>query len=210
VTTPAERARRWLQLVPALPPEAPAQFEALLDELERWNRKIKLTSPGSREEWGWRLIDDSLLLVPHLKGSSLIDVGSGAGIPGLPLAIARPELKVSTVEPIAKKVAFTRSFLAQHPALQVRAFTGRAEGHPGEPWGQAATVVSRAFTAPVDWVRVGAPLVAPGGRLLVTLGAGTGEEADAVARSLGLELGGTWAGKLGPVQRALRWYERPA
>ncbi len=207
--TTAERADRWRAVVPDLAAEAPALFEDFLDEIERWNRRIKLTAPGSRSELATRLIDDTLLLLPHVIGPSVIDVGSGPGVPGLPLAIARPGLEVRTVEAIAKKVAFTRAYLARQPSLQVRPFQGRAEGRPGEPWGTASTVVSRAFTSPREWIRIGAPLVAPGGRLIVTLGAGTGADADTVAVEHGLVYGGYWAGECGGIPRALRWYDRP-
>lgn len=210
MTTPAARAERWRSLHPPLPEGAPAVLEDLLCELERWNRRIKLTAPGSRAELAVRLIDDSLLLAAHVVGHTLVDVGSGPGIPGLPLAIALPAVEIRTVEPIAKKVAFTRAFLARHPTLRVHAFHGRAEGKPSEPWAPADTVLSRAFTAPEAWVKAGAPLVAPGGRLLVTLGAGTGEEADPVARSLGLVPAGLWIGRLGDAPRAIRRYDRPA
>jgi 16S rRNA (guanine527-N7)-methyltransferase len=208
MSTAQDRANRWRKLVPDLPAEAPARFEDLLEELGRWNKKIKLTAPGSHDDLALRLIDDTLLLIPHLVGPTVTDVGSGPGIPGLPIAIARPELEVQTVEAIAKKVAFTRAFLAKHPALRVRPYQGRAEGQANEAWGQASTVLSRAFTAPIEWVKIGAPLVAPGGRLLVTLGAGTGVEADEVAASFGLKLGGSWSGHVGGVPRALRWYDR--
>ena len=206
--TAADRAARWRRLVPALPEGAPAVLEDLVAELGRWNRRIKLTAPGSHEELCRRLVDDGLQLVPFVRGETLIDVGSGPGIPALVLAAALPRLEVRSVEAISKKVAFTRSFLARHPALKVKPFTGRAEGRADEPWGQADTVVSRAFRAPVDWVRTGAPLVAPGGRLLVTLGTGSGEEADPVAQALGLAPKGSWKGSLFGVPRALRWYER--
>jgi 16S rRNA (guanine527-N7)-methyltransferase len=208
MSTPAENAARWQRLWPALPAQAPAQLEDLLDELERWNRKIKLTAPAPRAELALRIIDDSLLLLPHLVGETVIDVGSGPGIPGLVLAIARPELEVRTVEAIAKKVAFTRAFLGRHPALRVRPFQGRAEGREGEPWGTASTVLSRAFAAPTTWIPIGAPLVAHGGRLMVTLGSTQGEEGDAVAETHGLRLGGSWSGSVGGVPRALRWYDR--
>jgi 16S rRNA (guanine527-N7)-methyltransferase len=215
VTTPALRAARWRALDPALPAAAPAAFEDLLDELERWNSHIKLTAPAPRPELAVRVIDDSLLLLPHLVGTTVIDVGTGPGLPALPLAIARPLLEVRSVEAIAKKVAFTRAFLGRHPALRVRPFQGRAEvrvatGGPPERWGTADTVVSRAFAAPATWIPIGAPLVAPGGRLLVTLGAGSGEEGDAVAVRLGLVPGGSWSGLLAGVRRAIRWYDRPA
>jgi 16S rRNA (guanine527-N7)-methyltransferase len=208
MTTPALRAARWAALVPDLPPEAPAQFEDLLDELERWNRRIKLTSPASREDLALRIVDDSLALVPFLRGPVVIDIGSGPGVPGLLLAIARPALEVRTVEAIGKKVAFTRAFLARHPALRVRPFTGRAAGAADEPWAPGDTVLSRALTAPAAWIPLGAPLMRPGGRLLVTLGSGTGEEADPVAGQYGLVPAGSWTGNVGAVRRAVRCYER--
>lgn len=207
MTTPAARAARWQALVPDLPPGAPALFEDFLGELARWNRRIKLTSPAPLDELARRIVDDALLLVPHLRGRTVVDVGSGPGVPGVLLAIAVPGLEVRTVEAIAKKVAFTRAFLARHPALAVRPFHGRAEGRSGEPWAPADTVVSRAFTAPEAWVRVAAPLVAPKGRIIVTLGAGSGEEADPVARSLGFEPAGAWVGRVGEARRALRFYD---
>lgn len=207
--TASDRARRWQALWPALPPEAPAILEDLVEELGRWNRRIKLTAPGTHEQLARRLVDDGLQLVAHVKGRTLIDVGTGPGIPALVLAAALPHLEVRCVEAISKKVAFTRAFITRHPSLRVKPFTGRAEGRADEPWGVADTVVSRAFRAPEAWVRTGAPLVAPGGRLLVTLAASSGEEADPIARSLGLEVGGSWRVELDGVPRGLRWYERP-
>lgn len=155
-------------------------------------------------------MDDSLVLLPCLKGPVVLDVGSGPGVPGLPIAICREAWEVRTVEPIAKKVAFTRAFLARHPALRVRPFQGRAAGRADEPWAPATCVVSRALTAPAEWVRLGAPLVSPGGRLVVTLGTGTGADADEEAARHGLLLAGQWAGHIGEAPRALRWYDRPA
>lgn len=206
----ATRAARWKALVKELPEEAPAILEDLVSQLGHWNKRIKLTAPGTDEELARRLVDDGLQLVAFIKGNTLIDVGSGPGIPALVLAAALPHLEVRSVEPISKKVAFTRSFLSRHPSLaaRVKPFTGRAEGRADERWGQAETVVSRAFTAPEAWVKIGAPLVGEGGRLIVTLANGTGEEADPVARTLGLEYAGQWRGDLFGVPRAVRWYER--
>lgn len=211
MSSAAEKRRaRWQAAVPGLPEDAPGILEDLVSQLQHWNKRIKLTAPGSDEQLARRLVDDGLQLVPFIKGDTLIDVGSGPGIPALVLAAALPRLRVRSVEPISKKVAFTRAFLSRHPSLasRVKPFTGRAEGGNNEPWGRASCVVSRAFTAPEPWVRIGGPLVAEGGRLIVTLGVGTGEEADATARALGLEHAGHWRGELFGVPRALRWYDR--
>jgi 16S rRNA (guanine527-N7)-methyltransferase len=206
--TAAARAERWQALAPELPPDAPARLEDLLDEIIRWNQRIRLTAPASRDELAFRIVDDSLALLPFVVGSVLIDIGSGPGVPALPIAIARPGLQVRTVEAIAKKVAFTRAFLARHSDLRVQPFHGRAAGKSTEPWAPGDTVVSRALTAPTEWIPLGAPLVREGGRLLVTLGAGTGEEGDAPARELGLHLGGFQSVATGEAKRGLRWYQR--
>ncbi len=209
MTERAQRAERWRALAGDLPPAAPDLFEDLLDELARWNRHVHLTAPAAPDALAVRIVDDSLLLLPHLRGETALDIGSGPGIPGLVLAIARPGLAVRTVEATGKKVAFTRAFLARHPALPVQAFQGRAEGKAAEPWGVASTVVSRAFARPEQWIPIGAPRVAPGGRLVVTLGARGGEEGDASATRHGLMLAGAWTGQLAGARRAFRLYERP-
>ncbi len=192
-----------------MPADAPALFEELLAEIERWNRRIRLTSPASRDDLALRLIDDSLVLVPLLTGSTVVDVGSGPGIPGLPIAIARRDVEIRTVEAVGKKVAFTRAFLGSHPDLRVRPFHGRAEGRSDEPWAPGDTVVSRALSNPSAWIPLGAPLVAPGGRLLVTLGVSDGTVGDAVAQAHGLRFGGLWSGDVGGAARKVRWYEKP-
>lgn len=208
-----ERYRRWEALVPGLRGDQAARLEDLVDEIQRWNRRIRLTADADREALVLRLIDDSLLLASHVRGTSLLDVGSGPGVPALPLAIALPHLDVRTVEPISKKVAFTRAFLARHPDLRVRPFIGRVEpGVPG-PWGTADTVVSRAFKSADQWIPVGAPLVNPGGRLLVTTGIDpVGPDRvriEEVASEAGLVPAGSWSGRLGNVSRAILRFDRP-
>lgn len=206
--------RRWEALVPGLGERQAEELEDLVDEITRWNRRIRLTAPAARETLVLRLVDDSLLLAPHVKGSSLLDVGTGPGIPALPLAIVLPHLEVRTVEPIGKKVAFTRAFLARHPNLRVVPFIGRVEPNsPGE-WGTADTVVSRAFTAAESWIPLGAPLVNPGGRLLVTTGVEPQgdelEKIEGIAREYGLVPDGTWSGTLADVSRTVLRFDKPA
>lgn len=207
-----KRHRRWEALVPGLMKSQSAQLEDLLDEIMRWNRRIRLTSDADRETLALRLVDDSLLLAPHLKGASLLDVGSGPGIPALPLSIALPHLDVRTVEPIAKKVAFTRAFLSRHPDLRVRPYIGRVEPGVQGPWGVADSVVSRAFTAAERWIELGSLLVKPGGRLLVTTGiepvGDARERIEEVAREQGLLPAGQWSGKLGDVTRSILLFDK--
>src|SRR5205814_1596661 len=80
---------------------------------------------------------DSLAVVPVLPAGSLLDAGSGAGFPGIPAAIAKPELDVALVDSVQKKVAFLKSALAELRLPRVRACAVRLEGNPskeGLPW----------------------------------------------------------------------------
>ena len=80
------------------------RFEALLDELERWNRKINLTAVRERNAMRQLHIEDSLTARPLLYGEQILDVGTGAGFPGLPLAIAEPERVFTLLDSNNKKI----------------------------------------------------------------------------------------------------------
>src|SRR6266542_3309231 len=89
-----------------LPPDAPALLERYADRLLVWNRKVNLTSITAPAEVAEKHLLDSLLLLGAVAGSrTLLDVGSGAGLPGVPLAIARRELAVTCCDSVGKKVA---------------------------------------------------------------------------------------------------------
>jgi 16S rRNA (guanine527-N7)-methyltransferase len=102
-----ERGARALNL--DLTPEQINQFLAYLDLLLKWNRKMNLTALRTPAEIISRHFLDSLLLLPHLpQNARLLDIGSGAGFPGLPLKIARPGLTIDLVEATAKKASFLK------------------------------------------------------------------------------------------------------
>jgi 16S rRNA (guanine527-N7)-methyltransferase len=102
-----ERGTRFLGLT--LSPEQIEQFLAYLDLLLKWNRRMNLTALRTPAEIISRHFLDSLLLLPHLPETGrLLDIGSGAGFPGLPLKIARPGLTIDLVEATAKKVSFLK------------------------------------------------------------------------------------------------------
>lgn len=106
----ASRLRRGLEAHGlSLPEERLERLLLYLDELLRWNRRVNLTSitqAGQAEE---KHLIDSLTLLPLLgEGKSLLDIGSGAGLPALPLKIARPELDVVSVDSVQKKILFQR------------------------------------------------------------------------------------------------------
>jgi 16S rRNA (guanine527-N7)-methyltransferase len=123
--------------------------------------------------------------------ATLLDIGSGAGLPGIPLAIALPSLQVTCCDTVAKKVAFVKAVVAELD-LRVRGAPVRAAGDPGrEGLPVAEVVVSRAFAEPARFLPLAARYLAPGGRVLVTLGREVDEEA---LRQAGAESGLALAG----------------
>lgn len=153
--------------------------------LLRWNRSINLTAITDPAEVLEKHVLDSLALAPFVPRGTLLDAGTGAGFPGLPLKIVRPDLEVLLVDSVQKKVAFLKSVLAELrlPGVQARAL--RLGGKPAEeglPRFQAA--VARAFAAPEPWLELAAPYVLPGGYVVCMLG--PRDEAPASAAELTL------------------------
>lgn len=148
------------------------------DRLLAWNRKVNLTAITDPAELAEKHLVDSLALVPEVRGAAtLLDIGSGAGLPGIPLAIALPSLSVTCCDAVAKKVAFVKAVSAELD-LQVRGVAARAGGDPErEGLPLAEVVVSRAFAEPVRWLPLARHYLAPGGRVLATLGREADEEA---------------------------------
>src|SRR5689334_20580660 len=102
-----------LQSLGAAPPEhAAGQIAVWLDLLATWNAKIDLTAARTSEELVDLMLADAVVVSRHEPpGASVVDVGSGAGGPGLALGILRPDLHLSLVEPLAKRVSFLRTVL---------------------------------------------------------------------------------------------------
>lgn len=104
------------------------RLQAFLDELSLWNRRMNLTGLQSRERIVVELIADSLVPVPHLPpAATLLDVGSGAGLPGIPIKIVRPDIRVDLLEPSAKRTAFLRQAVRLLALSGVRVLRGRIE-----------------------------------------------------------------------------------
>ncbi len=129
-----------------------------------WNTRVNLTAIREMQGVVDRHLIDSLAVAPHLVPGTLVDVGTGAGFPGLPLALVRPDLEVTLLESIHKKTAFVRS-AARALDLQATITTARLEDW-SRTAARAQNAVSRATFAPLEWIRRGAPLVAPGGVLV--------------------------------------------
>ncbi len=169
-----------------VPPDALPRLERFADRLLAWNRKVNLTRITGPAEVAEKHLVDALLLLPAIAGArTLLDVGSGAGIPAVPLACVRRDLEVTCCDSVAKKVAFVKAVSAELD-LRVRAVAVRAGGEPErEGLPRADAVVSRALAEPEAWVPLGARYLAEGGVLLGMLGreADRARLADVGARS---------------------------
>jgi len=157
------------------------------DRLLAWNRKLNLTAVTDPVELAEKHLIDSLALLPEVAGArTLLDLGSGAGLPGIPLAVARPDLEVTCCDAVAKKVAFVKAVAAEL-GLRVRGVARRAEGDPvKEGLPRADVVVSRALAEPERWLPLARAYLAEGGRVLAALGR---EVDEAALRRAGAEAG---------------------
>jgi 16S rRNA (guanine527-N7)-methyltransferase len=162
-----------------LPVPAPALdlLERYADRLLAWNRKVNLTTITDPAEVAEKHLLDSLLLLPYLGGAkTLLDVGSGAGLPGVPVACVLPDLDVTCCDSVAKKVAFVKSVSAEL-GVRVRALAARADGDPDrERLPRADAVVSRALADPDRWAPLGAAYLSEGGTLFAMLGRDADDE----------------------------------
>jgi 16S rRNA (guanine527-N7)-methyltransferase len=176
----------------ALQVDASEMLERYADRLLAWNRKVNLTAITDPEELAEKHLVDSLSLLPDVTGAAtLLDVGSGAGLPGIPLAIALPSLDVTCCDSVAKKIVFVKAVAAEL-GLRVRGVAARAGGDPEiEGLPRAEVVVSRAFADPERWLPLAARYLAPGGKVLVTLGS---EADEAGLRRAGAAAGLTLSG----------------
>ena len=144
---------------------------AFLALLEKWNRVYNLTAIRAREDMLTHHLFDSLVLAPHLDRAApanVLDVGSGGGLPGIPLAIVRPALPVTLIDAVAKKTAFLTQAKGELGLANLSVVTGRVEDYRA-PGGFAA-IVSRAFATLADFVRASRHLLAPGGRFYAMKG----------------------------------------
>ena len=160
----------------------PAQTASLLQFaslLIRWNQSINLTGARSVGAVVAEHYPDAYALARRLDGPArVVDVGSGGGLPALPLALLRPELVIRLCEPIAKKAAFLRTAirelkLADRVALEARRAEALADELAASPSQRFDVATSRATFAPEAWVVLGRRLVRPGGRVFVLTVPGT-------------------------------------
>lgn len=151
-------------------------FQALL---ARWNNTFNLTAVRDEGQVVTRHLLDSLSVLPHLDPGACIDVGTGAGLPGIPLAIMRPEQPVHLLDSNGKKTRFLFQVKTALSLDNIVVHQARVERfQPDSPF---VSVISRAFASLQEMVRGCRHLVAPGGRLLAMKGAPPDRELQACA-----------------------------
>lgn len=148
-------------------------FELYLRELLRWNRRVNLTSLQSEEEIAVKHFLDSLTISPFVvEGEEVLDLGSGAGFPGLVLKIYRPSLLMVLLDATLKRVFFLRHLIRVLGLEKVKALHGRAEDSRllEGLGGRFDLVVSRAFGPLRTLLPLVLPYLKPGGRALAMKG----------------------------------------
>ena len=151
-----------------LTPEAAEALLKLVDELEQGNALFNLTAIRDRPGMLRKHVLDSLSVQPYLRGGRLADVGTGAGFPGLALAIVNPQRRFTLIEATGKKARFVEQTAQRIGCGNVLVVNSRAESYrPSELFD---TVVARALSSLADFVAYAGHLCAPGGRLLAMKG----------------------------------------
>ncbi|MBI1865603.1 MAG: 16S rRNA (guanine(527)-N(7))-methyltransferase RsmG [Nitrospirae bacterium] len=160
-------------------PLSDGQVESFLQYVQlllKWNRRVNLIGTDDPSEIVVRHLIDSLLFLDVFPAGSplrVVDLGSGAGLPGIPVKIARPEDTVVLVESRAKKAAFLREAVRVTRLPGITVHEGRIEEIAGDPdhGGRYDVVVMRAVS-PEDWLRTALRLARGGGRVILSRGKG--------------------------------------
>ncbi|HXH04653.1 MAG TPA: 16S rRNA (guanine(527)-N(7))-methyltransferase RsmG [Candidatus Competibacteraceae bacterium] len=151
-----------------LPAGAVPRLAAYIALLARWNRAYNLTAVREPAEMVGKHILDSLAILPWLQGPTVLDVGSGAGLPGIPLAIARPDLAFTLLDSSGKRTRFMEQAVTELGLVNVHVVWSRVEDY--RPEAAFACVVSRAFASLADMLVLAGRLCAAGGCLLAMKG----------------------------------------
>jgi len=139
-----------------------------LDLLAHWNRSYNLTAVTDTGEMVVRHLLDSLSVLPYVGTGRLLDAGTGAGLPGIPLAVMRPDLEVTLLDSAGKRIRFLRHVQRQIALENVEIVESRLESHrPARPFD---TVISRAFASLAAYATAARGVLATGGRLLAMKG----------------------------------------
>ena len=144
-------------------------YEKLFELQTAYNQHTNITRISTKEDFYIKHIEDSLALLPFVERGRLVDIGTGGGYPGIPLAIERPELLVTLNDATQKKVKYLQSVIAELPLLNARAVWERAEklNKQKEHYEQYDVVTARAVAEIQELIQLAAPFLRKGGRALL-------------------------------------------
>jgi len=158
-----------------LPPERVLSLLKYLELLAKWNKIYNLTAIREQERMLSQHLLDSLTVVPYVKGGGILDVGSGGGLPGIPLAIALPEKKFTLLDSNHKKATFLKQACIELHLPNVTVVCERVESW--QPKQNFEIIISRAFSDLALFAKLAGHLCAPDGVMLAMKGIEPHEEA---------------------------------
>jgi len=141
------------------------EYQALL---AKWNKAYNLTAVRDPDEMVTRHLLDSLTVNPYLSGKHILDVGTGPGLPGIPLALANPDKKFTLMDSLGKKTRFIQQVIITLELTNVTVVQSRVEGF--QPEQRYSTVISRAFASLQDMVSHSLHCLEKDGRMLAMKG----------------------------------------
>jgi len=173
----------------ALPLELNASVQGRLIDfihlLVKWNRAYNLTAVRRPEQMVTRHLLDSLVIGPYLHGNRVLDVGTGAGLPGLPLALAYPDLHFTLLDSNGKKIRFVTQAVAELGLANVDVIQSRVEAF--QPADRFETITARAYASIEELVGQTKHLLADGGQYLIMKGVYPVAEVDAMPTGYRIE-----------------------
>ena len=166
-----------------------AAFDLYLRELLKWNEKINLTAIRTENGIIVKHFLDSLSVYPHVvESSSLLDIGSGPGFPGIPLKIVTPDLEITLIDSVRKKVDFQRHIIRTLGLKGIEAVHGCVQETGAvqkKMQGRYDRVISRAFADLETFLRLGLPFLKKGGLALVMKGRAAEKEIEMIVEMIG-------------------------
>lgn len=167
-------------------------FELFVGELRRWNRTINLTAIKREDEIAVKHVIDSLVFAGYVSdGERVLDIGSGAGFPAIPLKIVKPSVQITSVDAVGKKISFQRHISRLLKFDGFEALHARVETMNETHARRFDVIVSRAFSRLEQFVLLAAPLLSECGRMIAMKGPAVAEEledGEEGLRRLGFEI----------------------
>lgn len=161
------------------------QLIDFLHLLVKWNRAYNLTAVRQPEQMVARHLLDSLVIGPYIQGPRILDVGTGAGLPGIPLALAYPDYQFTLLDSSGKKIRFVTQAVAELGLVNVDVVQSRVEAY--QPASRFDTITARAYSSIEELVKQTAHLLADGGQYLIMKGAYPVAEVEAMPAGYHLE-----------------------